>query len=57
MPMNCIKLLGLNDTTEITTTGTTSGYINMINYQQVIMQCPTLVFESYSMIKYKKIKT
>ena len=49
MPMNCTKLLGLTDTTEITTTGTTSGYINMVNYQQVILRCPTLVFESYSM--------
>ena len=49
MPMNCTKLLGLTDTTTITTTGTTSGYINMVNYQQVILRCPTLVFESYSM--------
>jgi hypothetical protein len=49
MPMNCTKLLGLTDTTEISTTGTTSGYINMVNYQQVILRCPTLVFESYSM--------
>ncbi len=49
MPMNCTKLLVLTDTTEITTTGTTSGYINMVNYQQVILRCPTLVFESYSM--------
>ena len=49
MPMNCIKLLGLNDTTEIATTGTTSGYINMVNYQQVILRCPTLVFETCAM--------
>jgi hypothetical protein len=49
MPLNCNKLLGLNDTTEISTTGTISGYINMVNYQQVILRCPTLVFESYSM--------
>ena len=49
MPMNCIKLLGLNDTTEIATTGTQSGYINMVNYQQVILRCPTLVFETCAM--------
>ncbi len=29
MPMNCTKILGLTDTTEITTTGTKSGYIDM----------------------------
>ena len=48
-PENCNKLLGLNDTTPINTSGTTSGYINMVNYQQVILRCPSLVFESYSM--------
>ena len=48
-PQNCNKLLGLNDTTPITALGTTSGYVNMVNYQQVILRCPSLVFESYSM--------
>jgi hypothetical protein len=48
MPMNCTKLLGLTDTIEITTTGTTSGYINMFNYEQVVLRSPTLVFESLS---------
>ncbi len=36
-PQNCNKLLGLNETTPITALGTTSGYINMVNYQQVIL--------------------
>lgn len=49
IPQNCNKLLGLNDTTTITALGITSGYINMVNYQQIILRCPTLVFESYSM--------
>lgn len=49
IPQNCNKLLGLYDTTPITTLGTTSGYINMVNYQQVILRCPTLVFENCSM--------
>ena len=48
-PQNCNKLLGLNDTTPITALGTTSGYINMVNYQQVILRCPTLVFENCCM--------
>lgn len=49
IPQNCKKLLGLNETTPITAIGTISGYINMVNYQQIILRCPTLVFESYSM--------
>jgi hypothetical protein len=49
MPLNCIKLLGLSETTSILTTGTVSSYVNMVNYQQVILRCPTLVFESNSM--------
>ena len=48
-PQNCNKLLGLNDTTPITILGTTSGYINMVNYQQVILRCPTFVFENCCM--------
>ena len=50
-PQNCNKLLGLNDTTPITALrlGTTSGYINMVNYQQVILRCPTFVFENCCM--------
>lgn len=49
IPQNCNKLLGLNETTPITALGTISGYINMVNYQQIILRCPTLVFESCSM--------
>lgn len=49
IPMNCYKLLGLTDTTNITIEGITSKYINMVNYQQIILRCPTLVFESYAM--------
>lgn len=63
-PMNCKKLLGLlapitlepatitvisltQSTTEPTTI--TSSYINMVDYQQIILRCPTLVFENCSM--------
>jgi len=48
-PMNCKRLLGLSAITTITTDGITSLYINMVDYQQVILRCPTLVFESSSM--------
>ena len=48
-PLNCAKLLGLSKTTSISTLGTTSGYVNMVNYQQVILKCPTLVFENNAM--------
>ena len=48
-PLTCSKLLGLTTITSILTTGTISTYVNMVNYQQVILKCPTLVFESNSM--------
>jgi hypothetical protein len=48
-PNNCYKLLGISSTTIISTSGTTSSYVNMINYQQIILRCPTLVFENNSM--------
>ena len=48
-PLNCCKLLGLSATTTISPTGTIGEYVNMVNYQQVILRCPTLVFESTSM--------
>ena len=48
-PLNCGKLLGLSQITSISAYGTTSGYVNMVNYQQVILKCPTLVFENNSM--------
>ena len=48
-PVNCKKLLGLSTTTTISTSGTISGYVNMVNYQQIILRCPTLVFENSSM--------
>ena len=48
-PLNCSKLLGLSQTTSISASGTTSGYVNMVNYQQIVLKCPTLVFENNSM--------
>ena len=49
IPLNCNKLLGLSSTTSISSSGTNSGYVNMVNYQQIILRCPTLVFENNSM--------
>ena len=39
-PLNCSKLLGITNTTQILTTGTQSSYINMVDYQQVILKRP-----------------
>jgi hypothetical protein len=52
-----IETLGLPDTTAITPEGVVSGYVNMVNYQQIILRCPSLVFESCSLdnIQDKKI--
>ena len=49
IPLNCNKLFGLSSTTSISSSGTNSGYVNMVNYQQIILRCPTLVFENNSM--------
>ena len=63
-PLNCSKLLGLSASsilppatitiTSLSTSTTnpstiTSSFINMVDYQQVILRCPTLVFENCSM--------
>ena len=49
-PLNCSKLLGLSVSTIISPSANiTSSYINMVDYQQVILRCPTLVFENCSM--------
>ena len=48
IPLNCSKMLGISQKTNILTTGTISGYVNMVSYQQVILRCPTLVFENSS---------
>ena len=49
-PSNCSKLLGLIKRTDISAMSSiTSGFVNMVDYQQVILRCPTLVFENKSM--------
>ena len=49
-PSNCSKLLGLIKKTDILAMSSiTSGFVNMVDYQQVILRCPTLVFENKSM--------
>lgn len=49
-PINCKKLLGISTITRINVNQSiTSTYINMVDYQQIIIKCPTLVFENCSM--------
>lgn len=49
-PLNCYKLLGIPNTTTIAPASTFTGsYVNMVNYQQIILRCPTLVFEYASL--------
>lgn len=49
-PLNCYKLLGLTSTTTIGPLGNITGtYVNMVNYQQIILRCPSLVFEYNSL--------
>lgn len=50
IPLNCWKLLGLSSAIAILPSSSITGdYVNMVNYQQVILKCPSLVFENNSM--------
>lgn len=44
IPNTCIKLLGVATTTEITS-NYTGTYVNMVNYNQIIVRCPSLNYE------------
>jgi hypothetical protein len=44
-PLNSQKILGLDKRTEITTDGISGTFINLVNYSQVIIKCPSLNFE------------
>lgn len=44
IPNNCMKLLGISISTEITS-NYTGTYVNMVNYEQIILRCPSLNFE------------
>lgn len=49
IPFNCTRLLGLTQTITILPLASYTGlYINMVRYQQVIIRCPTLIFENNS---------
>ena len=49
-PLNCSKLLGFTNATIFSANQVkTSTYINMVDYQQIILRCPTLIFENCSM--------
>jgi hypothetical protein len=43
-PNTCMKLLGLASTVEITS-NYTGTFVNMVNYEQIIIRCPSLNFE------------
>lgn len=44
IPNNCNRLLGVSTTTEIT--GNYTGtFVNMVNYEQIIVRCPSLNYE------------
>ena len=45
IPVNSNKILGLSQKTEVTTSGTTGTFINLVNYSQLIIKCPSLNFE------------
>jgi len=49
IPLNTIRLLGIIKTTVILPAASYTGsYINMVYYQQIILRCPTLIFENNS---------
>ena len=45
IPNKCNKLLGINETTQILTSGTSGGYINLVNFSHIIIKSPSLEFE------------
>ena len=48
IPSNSYKFLGINKTTEITTSGYTGTFINMVNYNKIIIRCSNLNFDYYT---------
>lgn len=43
IPLNMTKLLGVSTMTEINSL--TGSYVNMVNYEQIILRCPSLDYE------------
>ena len=44
-PLNCNKILGFNEETEILSTGTEGNYINLTNYSHIIIKSNNIIFE------------
>jgi hypothetical protein len=44
-PLNCNKILGFNEETEILSTGTEGNYINLTNYSHIIIKSNNILFE------------
>ena len=56
-PLNCNKILGFNEETEILSTGTESSYINLTNYSHIIIKTNNILFEDNTQdnIDYKEM--
>ena len=48
IPLKCSKILGITAITEITSGGHSGSFVDMVNYQQIILKCPSLNFVSFS---------
>ena len=48
IPLKCSKILGITAITEITTGGHSGLFEDVVNYQQIILKCPSLNFVSFS---------
>ena len=49
IPLKCSKWLGINTTTEITSVGTTGSFVNMVNYNKIILRCANLNFDFFTL--------
>lgn len=48
VPLNSYKFLGITTTTEITSTGFTGSFVNMVNFNKIIIRCANLNFDYYT---------
>lgn len=48
IPLNSYKFLGFNTTTEITTIGFTGSFVNMVNFNKIVLRCANLNFDYYT---------
>ena len=48
IPLGTTRLLGIKTTTEILNTGTTGTYVNMVNYNKIILRVDNLSFDRFN---------